>query len=120
MKVQFLTFRIFILEFSYHIQGKITFSKAIGMFFCYFLMQEHTDIHEAIISIATQRGHEKSTCPSEIARMLFPDDWRGHMQDVLQVAIQLHIQGKAVITQKGKPIDVKHIKGPIRIKINRQ
>jgi hypothetical protein len=89
------------------------------MFFCYIPMQQHTDIHEAIISIVTHRGHEKSTCPSEIARMLFPDDWRRHMKDVLHVAIQLHIQGEVVITQKGKPIDVKYIKGPIRIKTNR-
>jgi hypothetical protein len=82
-------------------------------------MQQHTDIHEAIISIATQRGHEKSTCPSEIARMLFPDDWRKHMKDVLDVAIDLHKQGKVVITQKGTAIDVNQIKGPIRIKIYR-
>jgi hypothetical protein len=82
-------------------------------------MQQHTDISDAIMSIATQRGPEKSTCPSEIARMLFPDDWRKYMKDVLDVAIDLHVQGKVLITQKGTPVDVKHIKGPIRIKINK-
>ena len=80
-------------------------------------MQGHLNILETIVSVSTQRGPEKSTCPSEIARTLFPDDWRKHMKDVLDVAIDLHNQGKVVITQKGLPIDVNHIKGPIRIKI---
>jgi len=80
-------------------------------------MQPHTAISTTILSIATQRGPEKSTCPSEIARLLFPADWRKQMQNVVDVAINLHNQGKVVITQKGIPIDVNHIKGPIRIKI---
>jgi hypothetical protein len=70
-----------------------------------------------ILSVAEQRGPEKTTCPSEIARMLFPDDWRKHMKEVVDVAIDLHNEGKVVITQKGVPVDVDHIKGPIRIKI---
>jgi hypothetical protein len=80
-------------------------------------MQGHTDILTTILSIANHRGPEKSTCPSEVARMLFPEDWREHMKDVVDVAIDLHNQGKVLITQKGIPIDVKHIKGPVRIKI---
>ena len=79
---------------------------------------QHTKISETILLIATQRGSEKSTCPSEIARMLFPGDWRKHMKNIRDVAIDLHTQGKVVITQKGRAIDVNHIKGPIRIKIN--
>jgi hypothetical protein len=87
------------------------------MFVCFIEMQHH-NILETILSTATQRGPEKSTCPSEIARMLFPDDWRLHMKDVVDIAIDLHNQGKVMITQKGRPVDVNHIKGPIRIKIN--
>jgi len=75
------------------------------------------DISATILSVAKQRGSEKSTCPSEIARMLFPDDWREHMKDVVEVAIDLHHKNMVAITQKGIPIDVAHIKGPIRIKI---
>nr|WP_269415436.1 DUF3253 domain-containing protein [Pedobacter sp. SJ11] len=81
-------------------------------------MQVHSEISEKILSTAIQRGPEKSTCPSEIARMLFPDDWRRHMKNVLDVAVHLHNQGKVVITQKGVPVDVNHIKGPVRIKIS--
>jgi len=80
-------------------------------------MQHHTEIAETIMRVANDRGTEISTCPSEISRMLFPDDWRKHMKGVVDVAIDLHNQGKVVITQKGLPIDVNHIKGPIRIKI---
>jgi hypothetical protein len=75
------------------------------------------DISRKILSVATQRGAEKSTCPSEIARMMFPDDWRKHMEEVRDVAIALHRSKKVVITQKGMSVDVDHIRGPIRIKI---
>lgn len=80
-------------------------------------MQAQKDITSTILSTAESRGPDKSTCPSEIARMLFPGDWRKHMKEVVDVAIELHNQGKVAITQKGIPIDVDHIKGPIRIKI---
>lgn len=80
-------------------------------------MLQRTDISSSILSLATQRGVDKTICPSEIARMLFPDDWPDHMKDIVNVAIDLHHQGKVIITQKGMPVDVNHIKGPIRIKI---
>ncbi|MFC4210182.1 DUF3253 domain-containing protein [Pedobacter lithocola] len=80
-------------------------------------MQQNVNISTTILAVATKRGLEKSTCPSEIARMLFPKDWRKHMKDIVDVAIDLNNQGKVAITQKGIPIDVNHIKGPIRIKI---
>ena len=80
-------------------------------------MQHYEKIATAILATAVHRGAEKSTCPSEIARMLFPDGWRKHMKDVLRVAIDLHNKGSVAITQKGIPVDVKEIKGPVRIKI---
>jgi hypothetical protein len=80
-------------------------------------MQKGPNLSSTILRVLTERGHEKTTCPSEIARMLFPDDWSDHMKEIVNLAIDLHHQGKVVITQKGVPIDVDHIKGPIRIKI---
>ena len=50
--------------------------------------------------------------------MLFPEDWRKHMKAIVDIAIDLQHQGKVLITQKGLPIDVDDIKGPIRIKIS--
>ncbi|MDQ7949387.1 MAG: DUF3253 domain-containing protein [Pedobacter sp.] len=80
-------------------------------------IQQQT-ISRAILLTAAQRGAEKSTCPSEIARLLFPNDWRKHMKEVVDVAIDLQHQGKVLITQKGLPVDINKIKGPIRIKLS--
>lgn len=80
-------------------------------------MQHNGEIKATILATATQRGTEKSTCPSEIARMLFPADWRKHMKMVVDAAIELQHEGKVLITQKGEPVDTDNIKGPIRIKI---
>ncbi|MEO3407549.1 DUF3253 domain-containing protein [Mucilaginibacter sp. CAU 1740] len=74
-------------------------------------------IKETILKMASEHGAVKSTCPSEIARALFPETWRRHMAEVRAEAIDLHKQGKVLITQKGLPVDVDHIKGPVRIKI---
>lgn len=75
-------------------------------------------IPQTILTMATERAPDKTVCPSEIARTLFPANWRKHMQDVRDAAIELQKQGKVLITQKGEPVDLDHIKGPIRIKIN--
>ncbi len=80
-------------------------------------MEHYDDISSAIKSTIIARGPEKSTCPSEIARMLFPEDWRAHMKDIVKVAIDLQNKGEVLITQKGMPIDINHIVGPIRIKL---
>lgn len=74
------------------------------------------EIEQAILSETAKRGPDKSTCPSEIARMLFPENWRKHMAEVREAAIHLQQQGQVLITQKGAPVDVRQIKGPIRIK----
>jgi hypothetical protein len=50
-------------------------------------MKHYEKIATAILSTAIHRGAEKSTFPSEIARMLFPNGWREHMKDVPEVAL---------------------------------
>lgn len=77
-----------------------------------------TSISQTILTMATERGADKTVCPSEIARELFPKNWRKHMQEVRDAAITLQKDGKVIITQKGLQVDVDSIKGPIRIKIN--
>jgi hypothetical protein len=80
-------------------------------------MQPNENIANAIRSTVTERGPEKSTCPSEIARMLFPKHWRAHMKEIVEVAIALQKSGEIAITQKGMPIDICNFKGPIRFKL---
>lgn len=74
-------------------------------------------IAETILNMATERGADKSICPSDVARALFPADWRKHMDEIRAEAIKLEQAGRVLITQKGKPIDTGIIKGPVRIKI---
>ncbi|RYU90111.1 DUF3253 domain-containing protein [Mucilaginibacter terrigena] len=75
-------------------------------------------IPQTILTMAAERAPDKTVCPSEIARALFPGNWRKHMQEVRDAAVALQKDGKVTITQKGLPVDVNHIKGPIRIKFN--
>ncbi|PJJ85054.1 DUF3253 domain-containing protein [Mucilaginibacter auburnensis] len=83
-------------------------------------MIDRSTIADAIVTKATERGPEKSTCPSEVARAIFPDNWREHMQEIRNVAIDLCKEGSIIITQKGKDVDVTNFKGPVRIKVKRQ
>ena len=53
----------------------------------------------SILSTAKARGDEKTFCPSEIARELFPENWRAHMQEIVEAAIGLQNQGTAPITK---------------------
>lgn len=73
-------------------------------------------IKETILSMSAQRAPDKTVCPSEIARAMFPQDWRKHMKEVRAAAVELQQAGKVEITQKGEPVDVNNIKGPVRIK----
>lgn len=78
-------------------------------------------IAQTILTMAAERAPDKTVCPSEIARVMFPDDWRKHMDEVRTSAVELQKDGKVLITQKGAPVDVDQIKGPVRIKfISRQ
>lgn len=77
-----------------------------------------TSLPRTILTMAAERAPDKTVCPSEIARALFPANWRKHMQEVRDAAIELQKDGKVTITQNGQPVDVDHIKGPIRIKFN--
>ena len=79
-------------------------------------MKNSERIERSILAALEERGAEKSVCPSEIARALWPEDWREHMDQVRAVAAQLAEQGRLQVTQKGKPIDLATVKGPIRLR----
>jgi len=80
-------------------------------------VNKQNQISKAILEVAKNRGSGKTTCPSEIARMLFPENWREEMEQVRDIAVSLQLQGRIVLTQRGKAIGPDKIKGPIRIKI---
>lgn len=76
-------------------------------------------IQERILSLATERGAEKSLCPSEVARSLWPSDWEEHMEEVRRVARLLHDKSLIEITQKGQVVKDLNFKGPIRLRIKK-
>ncbi len=75
-------------------------------------------IDQKIMDMTSDRGSSASICPSEVARSLYPENWRAYMDRVRRRAYALHEAGDIVVTQKGKPVGSDHVKGPIRLKHN--
>lgn len=72
-----------------------------------------------ILRQTTERGTDKSICPSEVARALEPDGdaWRRLMGPVRAAAIRLALAGQVEILRKGKPVDpTAEIRGVIRLR----
>ncbi len=74
-------------------------------------------VSQTILQMAAQRGVAKSICPSEVARALWPDDWRAHMEEVRAGAFGLRDAGKVRITQGGEDVAGDDVRGPIRIAV---
>jgi len=71
----------------------------------------------AIMEMGRQRG-DKSFCPSEIVRWMYPEDWRLFMDDVREVMMQLYRENKITVSQNGNPIEKEQIPhGPVRITV---
>lgn len=65
---------------------------------------------------ALLRHRETSTiCPSDVARVVGGERWRDRMDDVRRVAGTLAEADRVVITQRGEPVDLASVKGPVRI-----
>jgi hypothetical protein len=75
-------------------------------------------IEETILELLLLRGGEKTICPSEVARMLFPLDWEEHMEGVRKVAESLMDDQVIEITQKGRRVE-KNYQGPIRLRLRK-
>lgn len=75
------------------------------------------EIETEILRQVTERGAEKSICPSEVARALSPE-WRTRMTAVRQAAVRLAQAGRIDILRKGKPVAVPgEVKGVIRLRL---
>ncbi|PZP44031.1 MAG: DUF3253 domain-containing protein [Azospirillum brasilense] len=74
-------------------------------------------IAESIRRLATRRGAEKSICPSEVARELGGESWRGLMRPVRDTAMELARQGEIEVLRKGKPVEPGEVRGVIRLRI---
>ncbi|WP_204163414.1 DUF3253 domain-containing protein [Nocardioides gilvus] len=68
----------------------------------------------ATIRALLRKRDGKSICPSDVARVVGGEGWRGRMADVRAVAGELAGRGVLVVTQKGETVTVD-ASGPIRL-----
>jgi uncharacterized protein (DUF2461 family) len=77
-------------------------------------------IKSSILNLCEARALNSTICPSEVARALWPNDWREHMNDVREAGLALARENKIEITQRGVPRDPNaEIRGAIRYRLKR-
>mgnify|MGYP000462592372 CR=1 FL=1 len=74
-------------------------------------------LEDALLALVTQRGPHKTACPSEAARAVRPDDWRGLMERTRQAARRLVHRGLVDIVQRSHVVDPSDVRGPIRVRL---
>ena len=75
------------------------------------------DVRAAILELVAARGADKSACPSEVARRLYPEDWRAHMGEVRAAARELLREGRIRVTQGESELRAEdEWRGPIRVR----
>lgn len=74
-------------------------------------------LREAIRELLARRGPGASICPSEAARAVSAQDWRGLMEPARSAARELARAGEVEITQRGVVLDPDGTwRGPVRIR----
>ncbi|NJL08877.1 MAG: DUF3253 domain-containing protein [Methylacidiphilales bacterium] len=80
---------------------------------------DETTVARAILDLAAVR-EGGTLCPTEAARAASGTaDWHHLMPLVRQVAVRLALEGRIVITRKGKPVDPTDFKGVYRLGLPR-
>jgi hypothetical protein len=74
-------------------------------------------LEEAIVDLLSKRAAGVTICPSEAARMVFPEAWRERMEAARQAARRLVAAGLIEITQGGRVVDPSTVKGPVRLRL---
>jgi Protein of unknown function (DUF3253) len=73
-------------------------------------------IEGKILELLGERDPGKTICPSDAARALAGDaDFRPYMDPVREAAAKLVDAGRIAVTQKGEPVDLATVRGPIRL-----
>jgi hypothetical protein len=78
-------------------------------------------LEAAILELLTERGRNKTICPSEAAKLVGGTEtrrnWEGLMEPARAAARRLAASGKVVVTQKGHVVDASTAKGAIRLQL---
>ncbi|PPU24652.1 MULTISPECIES: DUF3253 domain-containing protein [Xanthomonas] len=82
---------------------------------------DDAQIVATIRALLAHRLPEQSICPSEVARALSGDEarWRALMPQIRSVAADLVSSDVVQITQRGEVIDVRTVRGPVRLRRGR-
>ena len=72
-----------------------------------------------LLQLAAERGGSGTFCPSEAARRLDAVDWRLHLAEVRNAALELVREGRLAVFQKGNEVDPANARGPIRLGLRR-
>ncbi|MBS1806080.1 MAG: DUF3253 domain-containing protein [Acidobacteria bacterium] len=80
-------------------------------------MPSFGEIENTIFALLNKRRTGGTICPSEVARLLEPEQWKTIMHSVREVAAQLALQGRLVATQHGKEVNALSARGPIRLNL---
>jgi hypothetical protein len=73
-------------------------------------------IRQCILTLLDARRAEASICPSEVARALWPGNWRDHMREVRDIAAKMQDEHQLIVTQKGHCVDIRNAHGPVRLR----
>ena len=70
----------------------------------------------AIVALLRTRDATSTICPTDAARVVDADHWRGRLDLVRRVAAQLHDDGVVEVRQGGEVVDdPRDVRGPLRI-----
>lgn len=75
-------------------------------------------ITATMLALIESRAEHATICPSDVARVLMPDDepaWRALMSPIRKVAADLAKAGRVRVTRRGEVVDANSTGGPIRI-----
>ena len=72
-------------------------------------------LEAAILSLLDTRG-TSSACPSEVARQVGGTQWRALMEPVRAAAARLQDRAQIDVYQRGRPIQIRTARGPIRLR----
>lgn len=80
------------------------------------LRTQGAELEAAVLAAVDARTGSATTCPSEIARAVSPEDWRPLMEPVREAARRLQVAGAVEWLQGGHVIDPSTAKGPVRLR----
>lgn len=70
---------------------------------------------DAILAAIDARGAGKTICPTDAAKVLDPENWRGRLHQIRAAGVHLARTGVISIYRKGKPVSPDGFKGVYRL-----